>query len=93
MGIHLRGATATAARAPHHGTTSLLADLRQKGLVRRRAVELGFSQSERLTSGQPSFQHAYRAFHAPFDLPALRIDPDGMFGDTRDGWPGRIVQR
>ena len=56
------------------------------------AVLLGLSQFERLTSVQPTFEEAYRAFRARVDLSALQIDPDEVFGDTRDPSPGRIVE-
>lgn len=56
------------------------------------AVLLGLSQFERLTSGQPTFEQAYRAFCESVDLPALKIDPDEVFGDIRDPTPGRIAQ-
>lgn len=56
------------------------------------AVLPGLSQFERLTSVQPTLEEAYRAFRARVDLSALQIDPDEVFGDTRDPSPGRIVE-
>lgn len=53
---------------------------------------LGLGQFERLTSAQPTFEEAYRVFRARVDLSALQIDPDEVFGDTRDPSPGRIVE-
>ena len=67
-----------------------LAELTRRG--KPVAVLLGLSQFERLTSRQPTFEQAYRAFCESVDLPALQIDPDEVFGDIRDSTPGRSVQ-
>lgn len=56
------------------------------------AVLLDLSQFERLTPVRSTFEQVYRAFRARVDLSALQIDPDEVFGDTRDASPGRIVQ-
>lgn len=70
--------------------TGKVAQLTRRGMPV--AVLLGLSQFERLTSVQPTFEQVYRAFRARVDLAALQIDPDEVFGDTRDASPGRIVQ-
>lgn len=56
------------------------------------AVLLGLSQFEWLTSRQPTFEQAYRAFRESVDLSVLQIDPSEVFGDSRDASPGRNVQ-
>ncbi len=56
------------------------------------AVLIGRRQFERLTSSYRSFAAAYRDFSKEFDLPGLAIDPDALFGDTREESPGREVR-
>lgn len=70
--------------------TGNVAQLTRRGMPV--AVLLGLSQCERLTSGQPTFEQAYRAFRASVDLSALQFDPDEVLRDTRDASPGRNVQ-
>jgi prevent-host-death family protein len=56
------------------------------------AVLIGRRQFEQLTSSYRSFAAAYRDFSKEFDLPGLAIDPDELFGDTREETPGRKVR-
>jgi prevent-host-death family protein len=55
------------------------------------AVIIGRRQFEQLTSHRRGFMAAYRDFSAEFDLTELAIDPDQLFGDTRDETGGREV--
>lgn len=53
------------------------------------AVLIGRHRYEQLVSPRPTFEHTYRVFTTDVDLTALAIDPDEIFGDTRDKSPGR----
>jgi prevent-host-death family protein len=53
------------------------------------AVLIGAEDFERLSKGTPSFSAAYEKFRRDFDLEALDINSDEIFGDLRDLSPGR----
>ncbi len=56
------------------------------------AVLVGRRQYEQFTAGRRSFAEAYVQFAQVTDLSDLKLDPDALFGDTRDLLPGRDVQ-
>ena len=53
------------------------------------AVLIGRRRYQQLVSPRPSFEQTYRAFNTTVDLLELALDPDEIFGDTRDKSPGR----
>ena len=53
------------------------------------AVLIGAEDFERLSEETPSFRAAYEKFRREFDLEALDINPDEIFGDVRDSPLGR----
>ncbi|HVT05019.1 MAG TPA: type II toxin-antitoxin system Phd/YefM family antitoxin [Thermoanaerobaculia bacterium] len=53
------------------------------------AVLLGREQYERLSSRTRRFSEAWDDFSREVELAALEIDPDEVFGSTRDDSPGR----
>ena len=56
------------------------------------AVLVGRRQYEQFTAGRRSFAEAYGQFAQVTDLAGLELDPDALFGDTRDSVPGRDVE-
>ena len=55
------------------------------------AVLLGRRQYERLITRYRPFSETHEAFRQEFDLKQLAIDPDDLFGGTRDDVRGREV--
>ena len=55
------------------------------------AVLVGRIDYERLVSGPKSFRDTYQVFCREVDLPALAIDPEAVFGGTRDRAKGRNI--
>jgi prevent-host-death family protein len=55
------------------------------------AVLVGRRQYERLTAKTRGFEQSYRRFTREHDLDELAIDPDEVFGSTRDRTGGREV--
>jgi prevent-host-death family protein len=53
------------------------------------AVLLATKEYERLATGPMPFSTALAAFARSVDLERLQIDPDEVFGETRDRDPGR----
>ena len=67
---------------------------REVALTRRGkpvAVLVGRVDYERLVSGPMNFWDTYQVFRREVDLPALAIDPEAVFGGTRDRTKGRDV--
>ncbi len=56
------------------------------------AVLVGRRTFERLAAGRRGFADAYRDFAAVVDLSTLALDPDEVFGNTREKRPGRDVR-
>jgi prevent-host-death family protein len=56
------------------------------------AVLIGRKQYERLAARTRRFSEAWDDFIREVDLADLDIDPDDVFGDTRDPHPGRDVR-
>jgi len=56
------------------------------------AVLVGRIDYERLVSGPTSFRDTYQVFSREVDLPALAIDPEAIFGGTRDRAKGRKIE-
>ncbi len=55
------------------------------------AMLIGHSQFKRLNSGRKSFGAAFDDFASKWDLSALALDPEELFGDARDESPGRDI--
>jgi len=53
------------------------------------AVLIGRHRYEQLVAPMPSFEQTYLAFRTAVDLSALDLDPDEIFGGTRDRTTGR----
>jgi len=53
------------------------------------AVLIGRRRYEELVSPRQSFEQTYRVFRTNVDLSKLALDPDELFGGTRDRTPGR----
>ena len=53
------------------------------------AVLIGRHRYEQLVAPMPSFEQTYLVFRTAVDLSALDLDPDEIFGGTRDRTPGR----
>ena len=56
------------------------------------AVLVGRQEFERLTSRRCNFSDAWREFSQGVDLAELALDPEELFGDTREAGSGREVR-
>ena len=53
------------------------------------AVLIGRHRYQQLVAPMSSFEQTYRVFRIAVDLSELDLDPDEIFGGTRDRTPGR----
>lgn len=75
------------ARVVHEAEDGVRVELTRRG--QPVAVIVSIGEYERLTSQTGTFWEAYEAFRARHDLCDLEIDPDDVFGGTRDQDLGR----